>query len=181
MVVDNIEIVLGDITKLNVDIIVNAANKSLLGGGGVDGKIHRVAGPKLKEECKMFGGCNDGEAKMTNAYNLSCKKVIHTVGPRYRDGNHQEDQILKNCYVNCMNLAEEYRMENNLKQITIAFPCISTGAYRFPKDKACNIAIDTIEKIKNNNIKVLFVCFDELDYKLYIDKLSGMEKNNFDL
>ena len=174
---ENIKVIQGDITMLDVDIIVNAANNSLLGGGVVDGKIHYMAGPRLREECMRLGGCKDGEAKMTDAYNIPCRKIIHTVGPIYKNGRSGEEQILKNCYVNCMMLAERYRISNNFEQITIAFPCISTGAFGYPKDQACSIAINTIENCKYKNINVIFVCYDEFDYKLYINKLNGLEKN----
>lgn len=164
---NNIKVIKGDITTLDVDIIVNAANKTLLGGGGVDGAIHRKAGRELKEECKGLGGCNTGEAKITNGYNLKAKKVIHTVGPVYYGGNHNESELLKNCYRNSLLLAEDYRRENNLDKITIAFPCISTGIYHFPKKEASFIAVNTIEEVNNPNIDVVFVCFEEEDYKLY--------------
>lgn len=164
---NNIKVIKGDITTLDVDIIVNAANKTLLGGGGVDGAIHRKAGRELKEECKGLGGCNTGEAKITNGYNLKAKKVIHTVGPVYYGGNHNEGELLKNCYKNSLLLAEDYRRENNLDKITIAFPCISTGVYHFPKEEASFIAVNTIEEVNNPNIEVVFVCFEEEDYKLY--------------
>lgn len=164
---NNIKVIKGDITTLDVDIIVNAANKTLLGGGGVDGAIHRKAGRELTEECKGLGGCNTGEAKITNGYNLKAKKVIHTVGPVYYGGNHNESELLKNCYKNSLLLAEDYRRENNLDKITIAFPCISTGIYHFPKKEASFIAVNTIEEVNNPNIDVVFVCFEEEDYKLY--------------
>lgn len=164
---NNIKVIKGDITTLDVDIIVNAANKTLLGGGGVDGAIHRKAGRELKEECKGLGGCNTGEAKITNGYNLKAKKVIHTVGPVYYGGNHNEGELLKNCYKNSLLLAEDYRRENNLDKITIAFPCISTGVYHFPKEEASFIAVNTIKEVNNPNIEVVFVCFEEEDYKLY--------------
>ena len=164
---NNIKVIKGDITTLDVDIIVNAANKTLLGGGGVDGAIHRKAGRELKEECKGLGGCDTGEAKITNGYNLKAKKVIHTVGPVYYGGNHNEGELLKNCYKNSLLLAEDYRRENNLDKITIAFPCISTGVYHFPKEEASFIAVNTIEEVNNPNIEVVFVCFEEEDYKLY--------------
>ena len=164
---NNIKVIKGDITTLDVDIIVNAANKTLLGGGGVDGAIHRKAGRELKEECKGLGGCDTGEAKITNGYNLKAKKVIHTVGPVYYGGNHNEGELLKNCYKNSLLLAEDYRRENNLDKITIAFPCISTGVYHFPKEEASFIAVNTIKEVNNPNIEVVFVCFEEEDYKLY--------------
>ncbi len=168
-----IDVVLGDITKLEVDIIVNAANKSLLGGGGVDGQIHRVAGKELYNECKLLNGCETGEAKITNGYNLLAKKVIHTVGPVYRDGNNNEKELLENCYKNSMILAEEYRKENNLSTVSIAFPCISTGAYNYPKEEASLVAINTIKKINNQNINVIFACFSENDYSLYKKTISN--------
>ena len=169
---NKINVMLGDITTLDVDMIVNAANNSLLGGGGVDGAIHYMAGPELKEECRRLGGCKDGEAKITDAYNLPCKKIIHTVGPIYKDGKHNEEQVLKNCYINSMALAEQYRLENNLDEITIAFPCISTGAFRFPKARACKIAIDTVSNSSYDKINVIFVCYEELDYNIYREILN---------
>lgn len=170
---NNIEVIKGDITNLDVDIIVNAANKSLLGGGGVDGAIHRKAGKELLEECKKLHGCNTGEAKITNGYNLKARKIIHTVGPVYYGGNHNERELLKNCYKNSLFLAETYRKGNNLNNITIAFPCISTGIYHFPKKEASLIAINTVKEINNPNIKVIFVCFEEEDYKLYSMELQS--------
>ena len=170
---NNIEAIKGDITNLDVDIIVNAANKSLLGGGGVDGAIHRKAGKELLEECKKLHGCNTGEAKITNGYNLKARKIIHTVGPVYYGGNHNERELLKNCYQNSLFLAETYRKENNLNNITIACPCISTGIYHFPKKEAALIAINTVKEINNPNIKVIFVCFEEEDYKLYSMELQS--------
>lgn len=167
-----IEVLKGDITNLDVDIIVNAANKSLLGGGGVDGAIHRKAGKELLEECKTLHGCNTGEAKITDGYNLKARKIIHTVGPVYYGGNNNEDELLKNCYNNSMSLAESYRKENNLDKVSIAFPCISTGVYHFPKDKASLIAVNTIKEINNSNIDVIFVCFEEEDYKLYSNLIT---------
>lgn len=169
---NNIKLIKGDITNLDVDIIVNAANKSLLGGGGVDGAIHRKAGKQLLEECKTLHGCNTGEAKITNGYNLKARKIIHTVGPVYYNGNRNEDELLKNCYVSSMRLAEHYRINNNLDRVSIAFPCISTGIYHFPKDKASLIAFNTIKEINNQNIDVIFVCFEEEDYKLYSNLIN---------
>lgn len=167
-------VIKGSIVDLDVDIIVNAANKTLLGGGGVDGIIHRRAGKELLEECKTLGGCETGEAKITDGYNLYARKIIHTVGPVYSNGTRNEDELLENCYVNSMILAEQYRIKTNKEEVTIAFPCISTGVYHFPKDKACDIAVNTIKKINNKNIKVLFVCFEDEDYKLYLDKVNGI-------
>ncbi len=163
----SIEIRKCDITTLKIDIIVNAANKTLLGGGGVDGQIHRKAGPKLLEECRTLNGCETGEAKITNAYDLPCKKVIHTPGPVYRDGKHNEEQLLKNCYVNSIKLAEEYRIESNLDEITIAFPCISTGVYHYPKNEAAMLVMKTLNELDYPNINVIIACYGDEDYKIY--------------
>lgn len=168
----NIEVVQGDITRMDVDIVVNAANKTLLGGGGVDGAIHRRAGKELLEECRTLGGCRTGEAKMTNGYNMRCSKIIHTVGPVYHGGNNGEAELLKNCYFNSMMLAEKYRFTNELGSISIAFPCISTGVYGYPKKEACKIAVETIKEINNSKIKVFFVCFEEDQYQLYLDEIN---------
>lgn len=168
----NIEVVQGDITRMDVDIVVNAANKTLLGGGGVDGAIHRRAGKELLEECRTLGGCRTGEAKMTNGYNMRCSKIIHTVGPVYHGGNNGEAELLKNCYFNSMMLAEEYRFTNGFGSISIAFPCISTGVYGYPKKEACKIAVETIKEINNSKIKVFFVCFEEDQYQLYLDEIN---------
>lgn len=168
----NVEVIKGDITKLKVDIIVNAANKSLLGGGGVDGAIHKAAGPMLLEECKTLNGCAVGEAKITESYNLPCKQIIHTVGPIYGGWEKEPEKLLKNCYINSMKLAEMYRTDNDLNNITIAFPCISTGIYHFPREQACNIAVETIKEINNENIHVIFCCFLDEDYNLYKKKLG---------
>ena len=168
----NIEVVQGDITRMDVDIVVNAANTTLLGGGGVDGAIHRRAGKEWLEECRTLGGCRTGEAKMTNGYNMRCSKIIHTVGPVYHGGNNGEAELLKNCYFNSMMLAEEYRFTNGLGSISIAFPCISTGVYGYPKKEACKIAVETIKEINNSKIKVFFVCFEEDQYQLYLDEIN---------
>ena len=169
---DNIEVLFGDLTSMNLDIIVNAANESLLGGGGIDGAIHRKAGPQLLEECRKLNGCKTGFAKMTDAYNLPCKKIIHTVGPIYSMHKKDAPMLLKSCYINCIKLAEKYREENNMKTITIGFPCISTGIYGYPKDEACKIAVDTIKEYANKNIEVKFVCYEDIDYKLYLEYLN---------
>lgn len=169
---DRIEIIKGDITKLQVDAIVNAANNSLLGGGGVDGAIHRAAGPKLLEECRGLGGCKTGEAKITNGYNLPAKYVIHTVGPVWRGGGNNEDELLKNAYSNSLKLAKE----NDIK--TIAFPAISTGVYAFPLERAADIAInEVLSFLSNNNTieKVIFAQFSDKAYKVYEDKLKEID------
>jgi O-acetyl-ADP-ribose deacetylase (regulator of RNase III) len=163
-----IEVEKGDITKFRVDAIVNAANTSLLGGGGVDGAIHRAAGPKLIEECRTLNGCLTGEAKITKGYNLTAKYVIHTVGPVWNGGNYNEEILLANCYKNSLHLATE----NNIK--TIAFPAISTGIYHFPLEQATIIAISETQTFleKNKSIeKVIFVCFDENTYRIYKENL----------
>ncbi|HVO73110.1 MAG TPA: O-acetyl-ADP-ribose deacetylase [Ignavibacteriaceae bacterium] len=159
-----IEIIQGDITKQKVDAIVNAANTSLLGGGGVDGAIHRAAGPELLEYNKKLGGCPTGEAKLSPGFKLPAKYVIHTVGPVWSGGNRNEDELLANCYKNSLKLV----VENGIK--SIAFPSISTGAYRFPLKRAANIAISETKKFieKNNSIeKILFVCFDDETKRVY--------------
>lgn len=164
------EIVLGDITKLKVDAIVNAANTSLLGGGGVDGAIHRAAGPELLEECRKIGGCPTGEARITKGYRLHAKYVIHTAGPIWRGGRNGEEELLQNCYRNSMKLAEQ----NGIK--TIAFPSISTGAYGFPVERAVPIALRTVreslEKARSLE-KIVFVCFSKTDYDIYQKSLSA--------
>ncbi len=163
-----IQCIKGDITKItDVQAIVNAANTSLLGGGGVDGAIHRAAGPKLLEECRTLNGCKTGEAKLTKAYNLSCDYVIHTPGPIWFGGNNNEEELLKNCYLNSLKLA----LENNIR--TIAFPSISTGVYRFPVDRAAEIAIKTATEFIHANPDKLslvkWVLFDEATYQKYIE------------
>jgi len=158
---NRIEIIEGDITKQKVDAIVNAANTSLLGGGGVDGAIHRAAGPELLEECRKLGGCPTGEAKITKGYKLPAKWVIHTVGPVWYGGSANEDEMLARCYRNSLTLAEQ----NNIK--TIAFPSISTGAYGFPMERATRIAIKEIKNFleKNTSVeKVVLVCFGKSAY-----------------
>ena len=159
-----LKVIQGDITTLKVDAIVNAANHTLLGGGGVDGAIHKAAGPELLKECRTLGGCRTGDAKITSAYNLPCKYVIHTVGPVWYGGNHNELKDLFNCYANSMRLAEVYGCES------IAFPCISTGVYRFPKEQAAQIAITAVKQISPSlkTIKeVTFVCFESEDKNIY--------------
>lgn len=161
-----IELLKGDITKIEVDAIVNAANTSLLGGGGVDGAIHRAGGSQILEECKEIrnrqGGCKVGEAVITNAGKLPARKVIHTVGPRWNEGKSNEDEKLKSCYEKSLEIVEN----NGLNKI--AFPNISTGIYRFPKDRAAQIALGTMKSWKGERVNtVVFVCFDEENYKIY--------------
>jgi O-acetyl-ADP-ribose deacetylase len=159
-----IELITGDITKLDVDAIVNAANKSLLGGGGVDGAIHRAAGPGLLEECRSLNGCQTGEAKITSGYKLKARHVIHTVGPVWAGGNSDERVLLASCYKSCLELAVKNKIGS------IAFPCISTGAYGFPKDIAATIAVnETSRFLKVNSYpeKVIFVAFSESDHEIY--------------
>jgi len=161
---DRIRIVQSDITKLAVDAIVNAANSSLLGGGGVDGAIHRAAGRALLEECRLLGDCKTGQAKLTKGYKLPAKVVIHTVGPVYRDGAHGEPELLYACYRNSLELA----VQNGIR--SIAFPCISTGIYGYPFDEACKIALRVIGDFlqKDESIsEVLLVCFDDTDFARY--------------
>ena len=168
--ISTIEIFKGDITKLKVDAIVNAANSSLLGGGGVDGAIHRAAGPKLLEECKKLNGCKTGGAKITKGYNLQSKFVIHTVGPIWNGGNYNEDELLTNCYLNSLKLA----VENKIK--TIAFPAISTGVYGFPLERAAQIAIKAVKKFIQSDKsiqKIIFVCFDDRAYQTYKINISS--------
>lgn len=167
-----LNIKIGDITKETTDAIVNAANTSLLGGGGVDGAIHRAAGRELLEECRTLNGCRTGEAKITKGYNLPSKYVIHTVGPIYRGGNNNESELLKNAYENSLKVA----VENKIK--TIAFPSISTGVYSYPLKEASDIAIKTILNFlkKNNSIEeVIMVCFDNNTYEYY---KNALEKYN---
>ena len=154
----------GDITKLEVDAIVNAANTTLLGGGGVDGAIHRAAGPKLLKECKKLDGCPTGIAKITKGYNLPAKYVIHTVGPVWKGGKHNEEKLLAGCYRNSLKIAEENKITS------IAFHAISTGVYHFPTELAAKIAVKQIKKffVKNDILeKIIFVCFDEKTYQAY--------------
>ena len=154
----------GDITRQPVDAIVNAANTTLLGGGGVDGAIHRAAGPELLEECRALDGCPTGQAKITQGYRLSAKWVIHTVGPVWSDGSHGEDELLARCYRSCFALAEEHGL------CTIAFPSISTGAYGFPMDRAARIAVMETRRFleRNNSVeKVVLVCFGKKAFEIH--------------
>jgi O-acetyl-ADP-ribose deacetylase (regulator of RNase III) len=166
---NRIELVNYDITTLEVDGIVNAANNSLLGGGGVDGAIHRAAGSSLLEECRMLNGCATGEAKITKGYNLTAQYVIHTVGPVWRGGSDGEDDLLANCYQRSFELAREYNLQS------IAFPAISTGVYGFPKKRAARIAIrETLKELAENKelARVLFVCFNNETQVAYEEALQ---------
>ncbi len=170
---NRIDLIQGDITRLAVDAIVNAANSSLLGGGGVDGAIHRAAGPQLLEECRTLNGCPTGDAKITRGYRLPAKHVIHAVGPRYRDGRHGEAELLASAYRRSLEIALEHGVKS------IAFPNISTGIYGYPKEEAAEIAIREVKNFleKHPEIeKVIFVTFDTENYRIYREKLGGEER-----
>ncbi len=166
---ERLVVVQGDITKQKVDALVNAANTSLLGGGGVDGAIHRAAGPRLLEECRTLGGCPTGEARLTMGYNLPAKYVIHTVGPVWHGGKHQEDELLANCYRRSLELAVEHGIQ------TVAFPAISTGVYSFPLERATRIAVREVRGFLDKDPtveRVVFVCFDRATYDCYAKVLG---------
>lgn len=166
---NRIAVIQGDISQQRVDAIVNAANTTLLGGGGVDGAIHRAAGPGLLEECRLLGGCETGEAKITRGYSLQARWVIHTVGPVWGGGTHGEADLLARCYRNSLALAEQYSLR------TIAFPAISAGAYRFPLEQATAIAVHEVAGFlegTSNVEKVTFVCFNE---RIYAEYLGAVE------
>ena len=171
-ILDKIEIKQGDITQLNVDAIVNAANTSLLGGGGVDGAIHRAAGPKLLAECRTIGGCPTGQARITKGYNLSARYVIHTVGPVYSKKKPDEaHKLLTQCYINSLKQAVEHHLS------TIAFPAISCGVYGYPIEDACKVAVDTTYNfLKDNKTieKVIFILFSSQDKNVYVNYLSSI-------
>ena len=165
-----IELRIGEITTLDVDAIVNAANNTLMGGGGVDGAIHREAGPKLIEECLLLNGCPTGDAKITKGYDLKARYIIHTVGPVWYGGGKNEDDLLASCYRRSLRLG----LENNIR--TIAFPAISTGVYRFPMDRAASIAVTETHNFLSDNPeleKVIFVCFDQAALNVYKEVLSA--------
>lgn len=164
-----IELIRGDITTLSVDAIVNAANSTLLGGGGVDGAIHRAAGPELLDECSKLGGCPTGDARITLGYGLPARHVIHTVGPVWHGGTRGEDELLANCYRNSLKSAEINRVK------TIAFPSISTGAYHFPMARASQIAVKSVrEYLKGTRRieRVIFVCYSDHDFEIYLKELG---------
>jgi O-acetyl-ADP-ribose deacetylase (regulator of RNase III) len=171
-----LSLIQGDITLQETEAIVNAANTSLLGGGGVDGAIHRAGGPKILEECKAIrvkqGGCPTGEAVITSGGNMKAKYVIHTVGPVWSGGNRNEEQLLRNAYYNSLNLAREKGIKS------VSFPSISTGVYRFPIDKASRIALNTVKEFiqEHNFVEVRFVLFSERDLKVYEDALKEICK-----
>ena len=168
--VDRLYVHQGDITQLDVDAIVNAANNTLLGGGGVDGAIHRAAGPKLLEECRQLGGCPTGEARITKGYELPARYVIHTVGPVYK-GKNEDRELLSSCYKNSFKLAQDYELRS------IAFPAISCGVYGYPLEEACKIAVDTSLDMLNQNEsieQVIFALFSAADAQTYKDYINSL-------
>jgi len=170
----DIKLVRGDITRMETDAIVNAANKTLLGGGGVDGAIHRAAGPRLLEECRLLNGCNTGEAKITKGYNLPAKFVIHTVGPVWYGGGNNEREMLTSCYFNSLKIAEERQLSS------VAFPNISTGVYGYPKQEAAETAIAAVRSFLETTKyirEVIFVIFDDENYNIYNELMDISQQN----
>ena len=168
-----IEIITADITTLSVDAIVNAANSSLLGGGGVDGAIHRAAGPDLVHECRLHGGCRTGDAKLTGGYNLPAGHIIHTVGPVWQGGNSDEDELLARCYRNSLAIAADRSFAS------LAFPAISTGIYGFPRDRAAGIAVGEAAEFTRRHAlpaRVIFCCFDDEGAALHNQALGDLER-----
>jgi O-acetyl-ADP-ribose deacetylase (regulator of RNase III) len=168
---DRIEVVEGDITRLDVHIIVNAANESLLGGGGVDGAIHRAAGPDLLAECRTLGGCPTGQVRLTRGHRLPARHVIHAVGPIYETGTDGEPELLRSCYEESLRLADQMQAES------IAFPCISTGVFGYPKEEACQIATDAVTAWLHEHEhprRVVFCCFGSADARIYRDRMRGL-------
>ncbi len=175
MLRDRISVIQGDITKLEVDAIVNAANNPLLGGGGVDGAIHRAAGPGRLEECRTLGGCETGQAKITSGHNLPARWVIHTVGPVWHGGDQKEDELLAGCYRNSLALAGQYSLKCSLK--TIAFPAISTGVYAFPVERATRIAVTEVRRFLEEDAsleKVILVSFSDPAYQCYLSVVAAL-------
>ena len=169
---DRLEVVTGDITEQPVDAVVNAANTSLLGGGGVDGAIHRTAGPELLQECRLLGGCATGNARITSGYNLPARWVLNTVGPVWKGGGHGERELLANCYRRCLELAEEPSI------LTIAFPAISTGVYGFPVQQTTSIAVSEVARYLEANPRieqVSFVYFDEYTARIYDSAMAQLD------
>lgn len=175
MISGKITLLEGDITQQQVDAIVNAANTTLLGGGGVDGAIHRAAGPKLLAECRRLNGCKTGDAKITKGYHLPADWVIHTVGPVWQDGNHGEDELLASCYRRCLEIAEQYEIH------TIGFPAISTGVFGFPSQRAAKIALSEVKTFLENHSSVeavIFVCFNRQTYDCYKSAIKEILLSN---